>query len=254
MDRIKGFFESENIEFFAVLPASSAGIINPARKDKIKGFESVIIFLIPYKTDVSPSRNMGRFAAARDYHLYAKGLFERFKILFPDCRAYCDNSPVNEKLLAAEAGLGFIGDNSLIINEKYGSFNFLGEIFLKENFGTYKTLCTPKKCLSCGKCKNACPVGLDFASCISYINQKKKITPEEESIIRNSQFKWGCDICQDACPYNISAHDTPIGFFKEEIKDTVFISDIDEMIQNGTFCDRAYAWRGEKTIKRNLTL
>ena len=254
MQRIKNFFESEKIEFFAVLPAEAVKIVNPRRIGEIQGFESVIPFIIPYKTDVSALRNMARFAASRDYHMYAQGIFERFKSRFGDCLCFCDNSPIDEKRLAAEAGLGVIGDNSLIINKKYGSFIFIGEIFLKERFESYSPICVPERCISCGACKRACPVGLDFERCISAVNQKKHITPEEESLIRASRFKWGCDICQEACPCNKNAADTPIEFFKNDIAHTLTSDMVDEMVQNGTFSQRAYAWRGEKTIKRNLEL
>lgn len=254
MEKIKKFFESENIEFYAILPASAAQIINHARAHEILGFETVVVFVIPYKTDVSPARNMARFAAARDYHLYAAELFERFKTMFPDCRCFCDNSPVNEKRLAAEAGLGIIGDNSLIINEKYGSYIFLGEIFLKERMAVYDATHAPKRCNSCGKCKSACPVTLDFARCVSAVNQTKKITSEQENIIRSSQFKWGCDLCQDVCPYNIDAPQTPIEFFKTEIIDTLTPETVDRLIDEGKFKQRPYAWRGVETVKRNLKL
>lgn len=254
MEKIKKFFESENIEFYATLPASSAQIINPARAHEILGFETVFAFVIPYKTDVSPTRNMARFAAARDYHLYAAELFERFKNLFPDCRCFCDNSPINEKRLAAEAGLGVIGDNSLIINEKYGSYIFLGEIFLKERMSVYDVTHAPKRCNSCGKCKNACPVALDFARCVSAVNQTKKITSEQEAVIRSSQFKWGCDLCQDVCPYNIDAPQTPIEFFRTDIIDTLTPETVDKLIDEGKFKQRPYAWRGVETVKRNLKL
>lgn len=254
MKNLKNFFKNEKIEFFAVLPADTAQIINPVREHEIAGFESVVVFLIPYKTNVASERNVARFAAASDYHMYAAQLFERFRMLYPDCCCYCDNSPINEKKLAAEAGLGIIGENSLIINEKYGSYIFLGEIFLKQRFESYSPVCKPKKCSSCGSCKVTCPVGLDFSCCISLINQKKRITAEEEDVIRASRFKWGCDLCQDVCPYNIKAANTPIDFFKTDILDTLTVSDIDRMVSDSSFKNRAYAWRGEKVIKRNLEL
>ncbi|MBE6688487.1 MAG: epoxyqueuosine reductase [Ruminococcaceae bacterium] len=254
MERIKDFFKNENIEFYAVLPADSAEIINTSRQSETEGFKSIIVFLMPYKTHLSPSRNLARFASARDYHLYASRLFERFEVFFPNCRCYCDNSPVNEKLLAARAGLGVIGDNTLLINEKYGSFVFIGEIFLKEKFENYTPLHTVRKCISCGACKKACPVELDFSRCISAINQKKKISPDEQEIIRTSQYKWGCDHCQDVCPYNLNAPETPIDFFKNEILDNLTAEKLDIILQNGSFSQRAYAWRGEKTVRRNIEL
>ena len=252
MKRIKDFFDSENIELFSVLPSDTAEIRTPSKADEVGGYKSVIVFLIPYYTPLSPHRNMARFAAARDYHMYAAGLFERFRAIFPHCRCYCDNSPIDEKALAARAGLGFIGDNSLIINEKYGSYIFIGEIFLPDEFESYSPVCEPKHCTSCGKCRLACPVGLDFERCVSSVNQTKKITPEMQEAIKASHYKWGCDICQDVCPHNQNIPQTPIEFFKQQLRDTLTPDDIDEMVRDGSFSQRAYAWRGENTIKRNL--
>lgn len=254
MDKINDFFKQENIEYFAVLPSCDAKIINMSRANEIDGFESVIIFVIPYKTSVSPNRNIARFAAPKDYHLYAKQLFERFKKICPDSKCYCDNSPIDEKRLALQAGLGIVGDNSLVINSKYGSYIFLGEIFIKRGFEKYSDSGSIGHCISCGKCKKACPVDLCFENCISAVNQTKNISQQQKEIIRNSQYKWGCDLCQEVCPYNISAQDTPIDFFKNDICDTLTVRDLDQMLSDGSFQQRAYAWRGEKTIRRNLLL
>lgn len=251
---IKSFFEKEKIEFYAIVPADSVRIINEKKAREIDGMKSVVVFLIPYKTLLPENRNVGRFAVPYDYHLYAARLFERFRRNYGECRCYCDNSPIDEKEIAAKAGLGVIGENSLIINEKYGSYVFIGEIFLPHEFEKYSDLSDIHSCIRCGKCKEACPCHLEFEGCVSHINQKKNITPDEEDVIRRSAVKWGCDICQDACPMNLKSSDTPIDFFKKDLAPFITEEAIDVMIKNGTFENRAYAWRGEKTVKRNLKL
>lgn len=254
MNRIEAFFKKEKIEFYAFAPVDAVRVINEKKAHEIEGMKSVAVFLIPYKTALPEKRNVGRFAVPFDYHLYASELFERFRNEYGECRCYCDNSPIDEKEIAAMTGLGVIGDNSLIINHKYGSYVFIGEIFLPCELDEYTALSEIKGCISCGKCKNACPCHFEFEGCLSYINQKKNITPDEEDVIRRHDFKWGCDICQDVCPMNASAQETPIDFFKTNLAPCITEEMIDDMISNGTFKSRAYAWRGEKTIRRNLQL
>ena len=254
MEKIGEFLKNERIEFYAFLPIDAARFINAKKESEIIGMKSIVVFLIPYKTELPENRTVGRFAAPYDYHIYAKELFERFEKMFGECRCYCDNSPIAEKELAAKAGLGIIGDNSLLINEKYGSYVFIGEIFLPYEFKAYTELSDIIHCDSCGICKKSCPCSLDFKNCISLINQTKNITPEMEKIISSAPFKWGCDICQDVCPYNVNAAETPIDYFKTELVPVLTVEAVDEMIRDGSFAKRAYAWRGEKTIKRNLKL
>lgn len=254
MDIIKDFFEKEKIEFYAIVPINAVRIINEKKAREIEGMKSVAVFLIPYKTPLPEGRNVGRFAVPYDYHLYAAELFERFKSECGECRCYCDNSPIDEKEIAAKTGLGVMGDNSLIINKKYGSYVFIGDIFLPYEFEEYSELSEIHGCIRCGKCKEACPCRFEFERCVSYINQKKNITPDEENVIRKSTVKWGCDICQDVCPMNEEAQNTPIDFFNVNLAPVITEEIIDNMIINGTFKSRAYAWRGEKTVKRNLSL
>jgi len=254
MNKIKAFFEKEKIEFYEFVPIDSVRIINEKKARETEGMRSVAIFLIPYKTPLPEKRNVGRFAVPYDYHLYASELFERSRSKFGECRCYCDNSPIDEKEIAAKAGLGVIGDNSLIINKKYGSYVFIGDIFLPYELEEYSDISEIHSCIKCGKCKEACPCRFEFEKCVSYINQKKNITSDEEDVIRKSEVKWGCDICQDVCPMNEEAQNTPIDFFKNNLAPFVTEEIIDDMITSGTFKNRAYAWRGEKTVKRNLKL
>ncbi|MBQ9940718.1 MAG: hypothetical protein IJO74_04170 [Clostridia bacterium] len=254
MNKIKDFFKSEHIEFYAFLPIEAVKIINPKKTEEIKNMKSLAVFLIPYKTQLPERRNVARFCVPYDYHLYAQELFVRFESVYSGCKGYCDNSPISEKVLAASAGLGIIGDNSLLINSKYGSYIFIAEIFFPFELSEYSPVGEILHCNSCGKCKNNCPCGFEFSKCISFVNQTKKLTDGMENIIKSSPYVWGCDLCQDVCPLNKTASDTPVEFFKSNLLPDVTLTEIDRMINDGSFKNRAYAWRGEKIIKRNLML
>lgn len=123
-------------------------------------------------------------------------------------RAYVDTGPVLERSLSARAGLGFIGKNTCLINPRQGSFFFLGEIILDLPLPADLPL-TGAGCGRCSRCLSACPTQaltgpyqLDSHRCISYltIELKGEIPPELRPLMGNRIF--GCDICQDVCPYN----------------------------------------------------
>ena len=132
-DKLKDFFENENIEYYSVLRYSDCIESSPAimsREDFIP--RSVIIFLVPYYT--GETVNISRYAASLDYHIIIRTLTDsliyQLKSDFPDNHfcGYGDHSPIDERHAAAISGLGIKGDSTLLINEKYGSWVFIGEI------------------------------------------------------------------------------------------------------------------------------
>jgi len=141
-----------------------------------------------------------------------------------------------------------------LINEKYGSYIFLGSVF-----STLDTQAVPKevrRCSDCGKCVKACPTGSicgDFDKCLSYITQKKKKTEKDIEIIKSNKYVWGCDICQDVCPYNEKCENSNIPFFEENIINHLTTKLILEM-DDDEFLKRAFSWRGKNTILENLSL
>ena len=103
-------------------------------------------------------------------------------------------------------------------------------------------------------------MGEDFSfnenKCVSYLTQKKgELTGKEQEIIKKSGYIWGCDICQNVCPYNYTAQRTNIPQF---FKNLVFDIEIDENMSNSEFgrkfSNRAFAWRGKNVLKRNIEL
>jgi epoxyqueuosine reductase len=156
------------------------------------------------------------------------------------------------------AGLGILGENGLVINEKYGSYVFVAELLtdsLPELIGAVK----PReimKCEGCGACLNACPTGRlsDEGECLSDITQKKgELSSDEKALICRCNTAWGCDVCQRVCPHNSSPEKTPIEFFQKELITSLTADDIIAMDEE-SFYKRAYSWRGKKTILRNLEI
>lgn len=159
------------------------------------------------------------YAQGRDYHkiVYKKlDLFAKKISEFIDkpirYRVFCDSAPVLEKALAAKAGLGWIGKNSLLINEKDGSYFFLGEIFTDLDLTFDEPVLS--RCGNCRRCLDACPTRalsvpyqLDASRCIAYltIEHNGEIADELKKCIGNKIF--GCDACQVVCPWNKRIND-----------------------------------------------
>jgi len=259
---IASFFENEKIEYFASTAISAEYVGIPRKLPQYAKF--VTVFLIPYKTDVS-DRNVSFYAVPRDYHFYIKELRERFaekmRLCGIDEKAdfFADNSPFFERKLACDLGLGFVGKNGLIINEKYGSYVFIAEIVTERKIDLSCGKKTERKeCLGCGKCIFACPSqclgGKDLtASCMSELTQKKRLSPDEAELVKNHYLVWGCDVCQEVCPHNANAKSSPIGFFNEKLVAHLTKNAVSSM-NDEAFAERAFSWRGREVILRNIEL
>ncbi len=252
------FFSQESIEYFAPLKREHLCLADGKTLDE--SVKSAFVFLMPYYTRPYPDRNVSLYSVCLDYHSYIKELSCRFERKLAQKNAtfsfrfMSDASPVSEVVTAARAGLGVMGQNRLLINEKYGSFVFVGTLLTDEVFEE-ECYVLPKdedNCIGCGKCKDACAFlrgERDF--CLSELNQRKNVTDDELAVITSAPLCWGCDDCQIVCPMNSNVPSTPIEFFKREPLDVLTYEAVKAMPKT-EFSKRAYSWRGKRVILRNL--
>ena len=261
LDRI---FFAQGIEAYGALSIADVDMIRASLLERADfSPRSVLLFLVPYYA--GETENLSRYASARDYHMYLGTLSRRIiaGILekHPEARAiaFADHSPIDERTAAARAGLGILGENGLLICEKYGSYVFIGEILT--DLAPETLFASPAKkertCEKCGICRSLCPTGILRAEsdvCLSAITQKKgELSEWEIGLMRKYNTVWGCDECQRACPHNLAPTLSPIPFFHEARIPSLSRELLDGMNKE-SFAERAFAWRGRKTIERNLDL
>ncbi len=182
----------------------------------VDGAKSVVSLLFNYypeqKQNVDAPK-ISKYAYGIDYHEVIKDKLKEFlatlkeKIGDINGRAFVDSAPVLDKAWAKKSGLGWIGKNANLINKKQGSFFFIAELIIDldlEYDGPIKDYCG-----TCTKCIDACPTSaivepyvVDGSKCISYFTiELKDAIPTE---FKNKMDNWifGCDVCQDVCPWN----------------------------------------------------
>lgn len=260
--KIREFFKNENIEYYAALDYKSVSEINHRLIER-EGFDakSILIFLLPYYA--GETENLSRYASSLDYHIVIKDVTQRLVSLIREiypgscAKGFGDHSPIDERGAALCSGLGILGDNGLLINEKYGSYVFIADVITDvspEVIGAVKPM-PVLKCEGCGSCKRACPTGIlraEGSECLSAITQKKgELLEGELEMMLKYNTVWGCDLCQSVCPHNRNPKETPISFFKRERISKLTTEAVNAM-GDEEFSRRAFAWRGRKTIERNL--
>jgi len=251
----------------ARLPDGKTPFVAPAKeriapRSVLSSAKSVIVGAFHYANPPQAKANISCYAWIADYHSvikeYLTRLLENIRKSAPQTEGYIftDSSPLCDKALAYRAGLGYFGKNSLLLHPKFGSLFFIGGIVTNLEL----TPDAPRNgdCGSCSACKDACPAGLcgtgslDGNQCISYLQQKKGVLTEAEAkLIRKSGSAWGCDLCQLVCPKNQVQAKTSIPEFTAI--DSYLPSDITEA-QFKAYKNRAFHWRGYKTLKRNLDI
>ena len=154
---------------------------------------------------------VSRFAWCRDYHDTVGARFARLAASIEARggrgRWHVDTGPVLEKAWAAAAGLGFVGRNTLLVTPRFGSFVFLGVVLT--DLDVEPSAPVPDGCGSCSACRDACPTGalgeervLDASRCLAHltVTARGPFPAELASSLRGHLY--GCDVCQDACPWN----------------------------------------------------
>lgn len=182
----------------------------------VPGSKSVISLLMNYspsETQIDNSYKISKYAYGTDYHFVIKDKLKQLMSFISeeigevDGRAFVDSAPVLDKAWAAKSGLGWIGKHSLLLTKQVGSFYFVSELILDLKLD-YDSPVTDH-CGSCTACIDACPTNaivadrvVDGSKCISYftIELKNEIPTTEKGKFEDWMF--GCDICQDVCPWN----------------------------------------------------
>jgi len=194
----------------------------------LEGAKSAIIFVSYYKQEPQSFREdaglIASYARGRDYHNVHKKRLKKFIQWLEEragqkdiARGFSDSTPILEKALAVQAGLGWFGKNTLLIHRKFGTFTLLSGVLTTLELPVSMLSMRQPRCGSCNRCIDACPTSaltpyqLDANRCLSYhLIEAKKSIPKEISE-RNPGYIFGCDICQDACPHNFrkKPHESP---------------------------------------------
>ena len=192
----------------------------------VDGAKSVISLLLNYypsELQRDDTYKISKYAYGQDYHFVIK---EKLKELLESIqdhigevsgRAFVDSAPVLDKAWAAKSGLGWIGKNSNLITQKVGSFYFIAELIV--DLELEYDFATTDHCGSCTACLDACPTQaiiapyqVDGSKCISYYTIELKDSLPQDMKGRFDDWVFGCDVCQDVCPWNrfSKTHNEPL--------------------------------------------
>jgi epoxyqueuosine reductase len=192
----------------------------------VEGSKSVISLLLNYYPEEQQredSYKISKYAYGTDYHFVIKDKlkslleFIQQEIGEVEGRAFVDSAPVMDKAWAAKAGLGWVGKHTLLLSKQKGSFFFVAELIVDLEL-EYDTPVTDH-CGSCTACINACPTDaivepykVDGSKCISYFTIELKEELPQEMKGKFDDWAFGCDICQDVCPWNrfSQSHNEPL--------------------------------------------
>ncbi|MGM0437255.1 MAG: tRNA epoxyqueuosine(34) reductase QueG [Bacillota bacterium] len=242
-------------------------LTNP--KKHLKNAKSIISLAISYansnKRNNKLNYSISNYTWGDDYHLVFNDRLNKLNKFLKNynssikTKSYVDTGPILDRAIAERAGLGWIGKNNSLINKKFGSYIFLGEIITNIDFIPDKKV--DNKCGNCRKCIEVCPGNalieknhINPKRCIGYLTQKKGIIPvEERKKIGNNL--WGCDRCQEVCPYNknivTDLHEEFDIKLNEDLKTILTFSkkNIPENWEKS-----ALSWRGSRILIRNALI
>jgi epoxyqueuosine reductase len=193
--------------------------------------KSAIVILVPYaseRPEAPPgalSHGLARYALGEDYHEVLDGMLRQIEEALPPgikTRRYVDTGPLSDRAFAAQAGLGWIGKNGMLIDEEIGSYIFIGTLLTSlENDIAGVTVAD--RCGACTRCIDACPTSAILANrtvasedCISYatIEHRGPLPDHVAAHLEGNAF--GCDICQEVCPWNAQPPDAHPPFLARE--------------------------------------
>ena len=181
--------------------------------DDAKSVVSLLLNYYPEESQTQESFKISKYAYGQDYHFVIKEKLKEFLFSIQENigdvsgRAFVDSAPVLDKAWAAKSGLGWIGKNSNLITQKVGSFYFIAELIL--DLDLEYDYATTDHCGSCTACIDACPTQaivaphvVDGSKCISYYTIELKENIPNDMKGKFDEWMFGCDSCQDVCPWN----------------------------------------------------
>ncbi|SHH29015.1 tRNA epoxyqueuosine(34) reductase QueG [Clostridium grantii] len=237
----------------------------------MKDGKTIISIAFPYKFPIDTDNDaikdksiyFSRYTLGQDYHKVVKKYLEKIAFFINErfggkTEILVDSNALPERYIAYLGGIGFIGKNKMFITEKYGSYVFLGEIITDLKMEWDNPL--KNKCEECFLCLNACPskalISEDFNKCLSYITQKKQI--ENKWFSKLDKRIFGCDTCQEICPYNKNVTFSnliefkPLEFMEKLDKDDLL--NLTESSFKEKYKKSSCGWRGKNIIKRNVLI
>jgi epoxyqueuosine reductase len=210
---------------------------------------------------MKPSGSIARYARGADYHVWIKdklyAIADWLRDAAPGARTVCgvDTVPVLERELAARSGIGWVGKNTLVLNERIGSWLFLGEVLTTLDLPTDPP--AVDRCGTCTRCIDACPTRaivapyqLDASRCISYLTIEHGGAIDPSLARQMGDWVYGCDICQEVCPHNSRA---PVGQLPElqpRLPGRIALDEIDRWGKDDF--DRAFRRTAVKRIRLPL--
>jgi epoxyqueuosine reductase len=240
-------------------------------KNLVENAKSVIVVLLSYNPLVYPFKDkhlkISRYALLVDYHsTIKKKLNQLLKKIIENYgktngRIFVDSAPLFEKAWAHKAGLGWIGKNSLLLNKEFGSFCFLGELVIDSELEYDSNV--EITCGTCTLCVEACPTRaivsphvIDANRCIAYNTIENKGIISNEVQKKMSGWIYGCDICQEVCPWNNkSKHNLKTEFISFNSFESINDSDWEHLSLedfNKLFINSPIKRAGYERLKRNI--
>lgn len=215
---------------------------------------------------VKPAKDQGeiaRFARGRDYHLVLREAMDKLCCLLQNqlsltpLTAMVDTGPLIDRAVAARAGIGWYGKNCSLISQGYGSWIALGQLLIKEELKPDEP--QKEQCGSCDKCLQACPTGalqgpyqLNSNLCLSQLTQVKSIIPKKYRSVLGTRI-YGCDTCQEVCPYNNFSGNL-VSEQEEEAIDLISSLQMSNSDFRRKYKTKAYAWLGKNILQRNAII
>jgi epoxyqueuosine reductase len=188
--------------------------------------KSAIVILVPYSSarPAAPpdalSHSIARYALGDDYHDVLDRILRKLEAALPGVKSwrYVDTGPLSDRAYGAQAGLGWIGKNGMLIHEQDGSYFFIGTLLTALENDIESELVTDR-CGTCTRCLDACPTNailpdrtIASADCISYATIEHRGPLDEHLAQHLAGNTFGCDICQEACPWNRRAPESHSAF------------------------------------------